>query len=405
MKDTTNKEAIINNPPYPNSYAESFLLLEKGSGIYLEDAKGKKYVDFGSGISVNALGYGRKDLAKIAEAQMRKLVHVSNLYATQPALDLAAKLVKLGPFTAVHFGNSGSEANETALKFARLYSQRKKGRKKHKFLCFENAFHGRTFGALSCTPTAKYQDPFEPLVPGVESVPFNDVEKTLSTIKKDFAAVIVEVVQGEGGLEIMSEDFASTLNKACHDNDVILIVDEIQTGLGRCGYALASESVGLEPDIVTLSKPLAGGLPLSATLIPNKVNELVHVGEHGTTFGGGPVTTAVAGKVADLVLDPAFLGHVKKLGDYFEKKLMELVDKYNFLLEIRGMGMLRGLVVERSRGSQIGGLLSSAQNEGVLILRSGSNVIRLAPPLVITEKEIEEGITLLDRALAKWTPT
>ena len=308
------EQAFVEQVPFPKNYSSRMLVLVKGKGVHLEDRAGNRYIDFASGIAVNALGHGREDLARAAYDQMMRLAHVSNLYATEPAIELAERLVASGPFQAVHFGNSGTEANEAALKYARLYSLRTKGEGNHRILCFTNAFHGRTLGALACTPTAKYQDPFKPLMPGVEVAPYNDVAKLEAVLDRSFAAVIVEVVQGEGGLDAMSPEFVKALNRLCRKHDVVLIADEVQTGLGRTGTLYASSGAGLEPDIITLAKPLAGGLPLSATLIPARVNEQVHVGEHGTTFGGGPVTTAVALKVWDIVSNPDFLAGVGAQG-------------------------------------------------------------------------------------------
>ncbi len=312
QENSTIDSAITQNPPFPKNYAPQFLVLEKGEGCYLEDIKGNRYLDFGSGIAVNALGYGRKDLAAIASKQMEKVVHVSNLYTTRPALKLASKLIGLGNFEAVHFGNSGSEANEAAIKYSRAYSLRTKGEGHHKVLAFSGSFHGRTMGALSATSTAKYRDPFSPLPLGFEFAPFNDVDALKEKLDDSFAAVIVEPLQGEGGLTPMSESFAAELNKLCKKHNVILIADEVQVGLGRTGLPLTSAWFGLKPDIVSLAKPLAGGLPLSATLIPKKVNDIIQIGDHGTTFGGGPVTCAVADAVLDIILEPQFLNQVQK---------------------------------------------------------------------------------------------
>ena len=255
---------------------------------------------------MNALGYGRADLAKTAYRQMRKLNHISNLYATEPALALARLMLSRGPFTfsSVFFGNSGTEANEAALKYARLFSLRTKGVGHEKILCFSSAFHGRTLGALSCTPSAKYQDPYKPLLPGVVVAPYNDEQALRKVLSDGFAGVIVEVIQGEGGLTGMTPAFAQALNEACRASGAMLIVDEVQTGITRTGTFYASEGVGLQPDMITLAKPLAGGLPLSAVLIPEKIHEQIHPGDHGTTFGGGPVTTAVALKVWQTVSAP-----------------------------------------------------------------------------------------------------
>ena len=282
-------DAIAKNHSLPAQYAAELLVMRSGDGVRLEDTAGKRYLDFAGGIAVNALGYGREDLARAAYEQMLRLPHISNVYASEPTLELARRLRASGDWAAVFFGNSGSEANEAALKYARLYALRTKGPDHHRILCFSGAFHGRTMGAISCTPTAKYQDPFVPLVPGVAVAPYNDEAALERALDGGFAAVIVEVVQGEGGLSVMSPGFAAALNRLCQKHDALLIADEVQTGLCRTGDLFASRGVGLEPDMVTLAKPLAGGLPLSAVLIPEKVNRLIHYGEHGTTFGGGPV--------------------------------------------------------------------------------------------------------------------
>lgn len=247
--------------PFPRNYASKMLVLERGEGVYLYDVDGKKYVDFGSGIAVNALGHGREKLAEIAAEQMKKLIHVSNLYTTEASLELGHKLIGTGGFDAVHLGNSGSEANEAALKYARLYSKRTKGEGHHKILSFRNGFHGRTLGALAVTPTPKYQEPFGPLMEGCVALPYNDVAALEETLDDTFAAVMVEPVQGEGGLEVMTKEFAEALNRLCAEKDVILIADEVQTGLGRTGEFYASAALGLKPDIITLAKPLAGGSP------------------------------------------------------------------------------------------------------------------------------------------------
>ncbi|MBN2653474.1 MAG: aspartate aminotransferase family protein [Spirochaetales bacterium] len=398
------KDATAVNPPFAKNYANEFLVLESGEGCYLHDIKGNKYLDFGSGISVNSLGYGREDLANIIYEQSKKLLHVSNLYTTRPALLLAAKLTSLGDFAAVHFGNSGAEANEAALKYARLYSKRKKNDNSAvKFLSFTSGFHGRTMGSLSVTPNPTYSEIFQPLIPECYVSEFNNVEALESILDSSFAGVIVEPIQGEGGLTPASKEFAAALNSLCAKHDVILIADEIQTGLGRTGYPFASAIVGLNPDIITLAKPLAGGLPLSATLIPAKVNDLIKVGEHGTTFGGGPLTCNLANHILDLLLDPEFLFEIIAKGDYMRSKIEDLAKKYSFVGQYRGAGLLTGFTIDTGDMDQnmkkSGEVIAKAKEAGLLILRSGKNVIRLAPPLVISEKELDLGFELLEEAL------
>ena len=395
------KDAIVTDHPFPNAFSPEMLLLEHGSGCRVTDAAGKSYLDLGAGIAVNALGYGREDLADVAAAQMRKLVHVSNLYTTGPALELAGKLTG-DRFAAVQYMNSGAEANESALKFARMYAHRgEKNAERHKILAFTGGFHGRTYGALACTATPKYQEPFRPMLPGVEVAPYNDVEALRKTLDGTFAGVIVEVVQGEGGLASMTPEFAAALNACRDEHDLILIADEVQTGLGRTGHLFASDSAGLKPDIVTLAKPLAGGLPLSAVLLPAAVNDRLHFGEHGTTFGGGPVTCALASHVFDILTDPAFLAAVRERGEQLRQGLESLREAHG-LGPVVGAGLLRGVHVPGKAGEQprIQALSTALRTAGVLVLRSGDDVMRIAPPLVISADEIAEGLRCMDTALA-----
>ena len=390
--------AFERNLPFPPQYGSELLVIRRGRGVWLEDTAGKRYLDFAGGIAVNALGYGRADLARTAMRQMRRLSHISNLFTTEPALALARAMLARGPFpfSSVFFANSGTEANEAALKYARMYSHRTKGPGHEKILCFTGAFHGRAFGTLSCTPTPKYQDPYKPLVPGVVVAPFNDAKAVREVLTGEFAAVIVEVIQGEGGLASMTEEFAGALNEACAATGAILIADEVQTGLSRTGTFYGSEGVGLKPDIITLAKPLAGGLPLSAVLLPKKVNELIHLGDHGTTFGGGPVTTAVALEVWNRISAPQFVRKVAALGKVLGEGLAALKARHPAVGEVRGRGLLRGFTYN---GGEVRDFVAALQARGMLILRSGTNVVRIAPPLVITENEIARGLQILEEAL------
>ncbi len=395
-------QAFTHDPPYPKNYASEFLVLDHGDGVYLVDRSGTRYLDFGSGIAVNALGYGRDDLPEIVAAQMRKLIHVSNLYTTEPTLELASRLTEAGDFAAVHFGNSGTEATEAALKYARLYARRTKGPGHHRLVCFTGGFHGRSMGALAVTPTKKYQEPFEPLMPGVTVLPFNDVEALEASMDETVAGIIVEVVQGEGGLDVMTPAFAEALNRQRDAHDAILIDDEVQAGLGRTGRLFAHGLVGLRPDVVTSPKPLAAGLPLSATLTPEKTTRLLHVGEHGTTFGGGPVTCAAACHVWDTVTAPGFLDAVRQRSSVLEEELTSIADTHDSVVGLRGAGLLRGLALDIPEGLEADTMaktLGEARSAGILVLKSGPNVLRVAPPLVITETEIREGGRMLRKVV------
>ena len=395
---------FVTNPPLPHNYATELLELVRGRGVHLWDSAGTRYLDLGAGISVNALGYGRRDLARIASRQMRRLIHVSNLYTTGPAVALAADLISLlngrvGEYAAAQFGNSGAEANEAALKYARLFAHRTRGEGHHKILSFDSGFHGRTMGALSATPNRKYSEPFEPLIPGMESCAYNDVAALENALTDEFAAVIVEVVQGEGGLRVMTREFAEALNTRCAELGVLIIVDEIQTGLGRVGKLFGSELVGLRPDIVTLSKPLAGGLPLSATVIPAKINNLLKPGDHGTTFGGGPVTTAVARYIVRSLSEASFLKRVEARSAQLTETLESMVGPSLGVIERRGTGMLQGLALEGDDGTRVLDVTAKCRESGVLVLKSGANVVRIAPPLVIGEGDLADGLETLKKAL------
>ncbi len=394
-------DRFTRNAPIARSYASELLTIDHGEGVYLFDRSGNRYLDFGSGIAVNSFGYGDMGIAQAAFEQMKRCVHVSNLYTTEQTVSLARRLVSTGSFDGVHFGNSGTEAIEAAIKYARLYANRTSGPEKHRLICFTHAFHGRTMGALSCTPNPKYSDPYQPLIPGIDVLPYNDPEALRRGATERHAGIIVEVIQGEGGLASMTRDFAEALNEVSRTLDIILIADEVQTGLGRTGYFYASEYVGMKPDIVTIAKPLAAGLPLSATLIPSKVNELLHAGDHGSTFGGGPVTCAVAGLIVDRILQAGFLGEVREKGKILRGALERIASTVPGCSGVKGLGMLAGIEIDTARtGTEaIGRIVTAAQEAGLLILRSGEGVLRLAPPLIISPEEIVEGCTILEKVL------
>lgn len=416
MVDHHKPKSIIKTADYGISaqFGSEMLLLDKGIGSTVWDIQGKDYIDFGAGIAVNALGYGNENLARIMADQARKLIHVSNLWATEPALKLYKNLMMTSPidgyqsgegplkryFDAAHLGNSGSEANEAAIKYARLYAKRKANPNGHKILSFTRGFHGRTLGALSATATEKYKESFAPLLPGFDHCEYNDVAALVATLNREFAAVLVEPVQGEGGLDQVSSEFAAALNRLCSEHDVLLIADEIQTGLFRTGTLFASQSLSLKPDIITLSKPLAAGLPLSATLIPKRVNELLRPGDHGGTFGGGPVTTAVANEVLNQMLTAEFQGKLTQGIEELDAHLNTLLAEWDCFTEKKGAGMLRGLAVNSHKYPNLHSTLGPlAAEEGLLILRSGTNVLRFAPPLTINKAELELGFERLARAI------
>lgn len=391
-----NQDAYSMNPPLCRNYANRFLVFDRGEGCRLYDIKGNSYLDMAAGIAVNALGYGRKDLAEIMSQQAQKMIHCSNLYSTVPTLTLAQKLTAASGFDAVFFGDSGTEANEAALKFARIYAKARKGEQAVSFLSFESAFHGRTAGALSVTPNEKYQKSYRPLLPNCRTAVFNDSASVEAILDDSFAAVIVEPIQGEGGVHTMTKEFAETLNRLCARYDIVLIADEIQCGLGRTGYPFASAACGLNPDIITLAKPLAGGLPLGATLVKKKINDTIHPGDHGTTFGGNPVCCAVADYVTDTLLNPDFLAEVKEKGNYLKQRLEALKSRCAHISEIRGLGLMCGIALSDLNPSDI---IPECEKRGLILLRAGSDALRLVPPLIITKEEIDEGVSIIEEAL------
>ena len=406
MSDGT-KRSGKENTRFARNYAREMVVFTHGTGVHLFDKDGNRYLDFGSGIAVNALGHGDAELAEAVYDQMRKVVHVSNLFTTPPALALAEELLEMSrgagrnDFQAVQFGNSGAEANEAAIKYARLTSLAERGAGHFRILSFENAFHGRTMGSLSATPQKKYQEKFEPLVPGFGTVPFNDPEALDRLLDDTVAALLVEVVQGEGGLAVMSPETAEAINRITAERGIILVADEIQTGLGRTGTLFASTQVGLKPDIITLSKPLAGGLPLSATLIPARVNEKLSPGDHGTTFGGGPVTAAAARVVLSRLRSSELLDHVATVAAVLEEGLSEMLREVDAVKELRGMGLLRGLVLDFGdrTDTRFPEVMEEARQHGLIVLRSGTNVLRIAPPLIISGEEIRTGLSILREVL------
>lgn len=393
--------AYVTDTKIAHCYAARTMVLTGGRGTKVRDRAGRTYIDFTAGIAVNILGHGRRDLARAAAREMRRRIHVSNLFASTPTLELAARLTASGPFAACFFGNSGAEANEAAIKFARLYAHRTRGAGHHQIVSFTSGFHGRTMGSLSTTHKAAYREPFEPLIGGVRYLPFNDVS-ALDELDERTAGVIVEPIQGEGGLSVVSQEFASALNEKCREHDIILIADEVQSGMGRTGRLYGSNAVGLAPDIVTLSKPLAAGLPLSATLIPERVNDLLSPGDHGSTFGGNPVACAVAIRVWHTITRAGFIERVSAAGELIAGHLKSMASRSAILGSPRGLGLLRGIPVEvngEPAPDLLGKIMEQARTDGLLILRSGVNMIRLAPPLNIRDRELKEGLARLERAV------
>jgi acetylornithine aminotransferase/acetylornithine/N-succinyldiaminopimelate aminotransferase len=381
------------------TYDRQKVLFAHGRGVYLWDSKGKRYLDFVSGIGVNALGHAHPAILKVIREQSGKLIHTSNLFYHPFQAELAKRLTKMSGMDRAFFCNSGTEAWEGALKLARAYARENNSnghKAKWRLLALENSFHGRTFGALSTTGQEKYRNPFMPLVPGVNFVGFNDVDDLKRQFDGSVCAVCVETIQGEGGINLISQEFLQTARELTEKSGALLLLDEIQCGLGRTGRNFAYQHYGILPDIVTVAKPLAAGLPLGALLTTDRVATGMHPGLHGTTFGGGPLACAVAIEVLKQL--DKLKGHLSKVGGYFLSELQELQSKHSAVKAVRGIGMM--LAIELESADLAKAVVANLLAKGILINRTHDTVLRFLPPYIIENKHVDEVIGALDRALA-----
>lgn len=380
-----------------HTYNRFQIVLEKGQGVRLYDVEGKEYLDFAAGIAVFALGYNHPEYSKTLKEQIDKIIHTSNLYYNVPMTEAAEKLVKATGLSKVFFTNSGTEAIEGAIKVARKYAYLKDGSTDHEIIAMNHSFHGRSLGALSVTGNTHYQEPFKPLIGGIRFADFNDLESVKAQITEKTCAVIMETVQGEGGIYPATEEFLQGVRKLCDEKDILLVLDEIQCGMGRTGSMFACQSYGVQPDVMTCAKALGCGVPVGAFVLNEKTaNGSLVPGDHGTTYGGNPLACAAVSKVFDIFEQEHILEHVQKITPYLEEKLDELVDKYEFITARRGKGLMQGLVLE---GKPVGDVVNKALKNGLLVISAGGNVLRLVPPLVITEKDIDEMIEKLEKSL------
>jgi acetylornithine/N-succinyldiaminopimelate aminotransferase len=377
------------------TYQRAPFVLSHGSGMTLVDTEGRTYLDFGSGIAVNALGHADPEIVAAIQDQAAKLSHVSNLYHSAPQAELAARLCELSFADKVFLCNSGAEANEAAIKLARKFAQTRQPGKTG-MVAFTGAFHGRTVGSLSLTPRAKYQAGFMPLMPDVHFAPFNDLGAAEKLIGPDTCAVFVEPVQGEGGIHVAEPDFLRGLRGLCDRYGALLVFDEIQCGLGRTGKLWAYEHSGVRPDMMSLAKALGGGLPMGALLVTDGVAQAIEPGDHGSTFGGGPIAARAAQVVLARVSDPALLAHVAEMGELLKERLAELPGGH--IQEIRGLGLMIGVELDR----EVKPLIEAGYPQGVIMLNAGPNVLRLVPPLIVTEAEIGVLMDALTHILAAW---
>jgi acetylornithine/N-succinyldiaminopimelate aminotransferase len=366
------------------TYKRAPFVLVHGEGVHLFDSDGKVYLDWVAGIAVNALGYQDAELTDAIQSAAKGLIHVSNLYHTAPQIELAKMLVEKSFADRVFFTNSGTEANEGAIKFARKVAHEKGLTDKTEVVCFTGAFHGRTMGSLALTPREKYQKPFLPLMPGAVVAEFNNLDSAKEVIGAKTAAVIIEPVQGEGGIYGATPEFLRGLRELCDQYSAVLIFDEIQCGMGRTGTLWAYEASGIAPDIMTIAKPLAGGLPIGAILLTEAVASAMHPGEHGTTFAGGPLVTGVAKVVLNRVSQPEFLAQVNDVGDYLMERLSEINSP--LIKEVRG----RGLMVAVELTVDTNPIIEAGYQHGLILVNAGTNVIRLVPPLIVEKQHVDE---------------
>lgn len=378
-----------------NTYGRFEPVFNKGKGIYLYDENDNEYLDFVSGIAVNALGHCHPKIAETLKKQGETLIHLSNLYWNDKQNKLAGRLVELGDLDSVFFCNSGTEANEAALKLARKYGK-SISPDKNKIIYMKNSFHGRTMGALSVTGQGKYQEQFKPLIGAVLECEYNDIEDFNSKINGEVCAVIMEVIQGEGGLIQVEEEFLKNVRELCDENNAILIFDEVQCGAGRLGTFFAYQKFGVVPDIVTMAKGLGGGFPIGAMLSRGKASSVLVPGDHGTTFGGNPLACAVALTVVEELVDGGILGEVDKKSEYICSKIKELMEKYSSIEKINGMGLLLGIKLASVEAKDF---VTKAFEKGFLVVGAGNNVVRVIPPLNATYEELDKGIEKIAEVL------
>ena len=381
-----------------HTYNRFPIVLEKGDGVYLYDTDGKKYLDFAAGIAVFGLGYHYPGYVESLKEQIDKVIHTSNLFYHVPLADAAGKLAKASRMSKVFFTNSGTEAIEGAIKAARKYAYLKDGSTDHEIVSMNHSFHGRSVGALSVTGNFHYQEAFRPLMGGVKFADFNDLDSVKAQVNEKTCAVILETVQGEGGIYPAEKSFLEGVKALCEEKDILLILDEIQCGMGRTGSMFAWQEYGVEPDIMTCAKALGCGIPVGAFVLNEKTAAASLVpGDHGTTYGGNPLACAAVSAVLDIFEKAGIQEHVKALTPYLEERLDALVEKYDCLSVRRGKGFMQGLVVT---GRSVGEVVNQSLENGLMVISAGSDVLRLVPPLVIEKEHIDEMIEKLEKSLA-----
>lgn len=379
-----------------HTYNRYQIVLDRGDGVYLYDMEGKRYLDFAAGIAVFALGYNNKAYNDALKVQIDKLIHTSNYYYNVPAIEAAKKIKKVSGMDRVFFTNSGAEAVEGAIKAARKYAWLKNGRTDHEIIAMNHSFHGRTMGALSVTGNPKYREAFEPMIGNIKFAEMNDFGSVKSLVTDKTCAVIFETVQGEGGIYPAEQEFMEKVKALCEEKDILLILDEIQCGMGRTGTMYAWQRYGIKPDIMTTAKALGCGVPVGAFLMTEHaaLNSL-SAGDHGTTYGGNPLAAAAINKVLDLFEENHIIENVALVAPYLEERLEGLVEKYDFIEERRGVGLLQGLVFNKP----VGDIISKALENGLILINAGPDIIRFVPPLIITKQDVDHMLALLEPCL------
>ena len=379
-----------------HTYNRFSLVLDHGEGVYLYDTDKKAYLDFAAGIAVCALGYSNEAYKNALKDQVDKLLHTSNLYYNVPTIEAAKKALKASGMYRIFFTNSGTEAIEGAIKAAKKYAYTRDGHAGHEIIAMKHSFHGRSIGALSVTGNAHYQEPFAPLMPGVKFAEYNNLESVKELVTDKTCAVIMETVQGEGGIYPADPAFIEGVRKLCDEKDILLILDEIQCGMGRTGEMFAWQNYGVKPDIMTCAKALGCGVPVGAFFLTQRVaDKSLAPGDHGTTYGGNPFVGAAVSAVFDQFKACDILGHVKEVAPYLEQKLDELVEKYDFLVTRRGKGLMQGVVCKLP----VGKVAAAALEQGLIVITAGADVLRFVPPLVIEKQHVDEMIEKLEKAL------
>ena len=377
-----------------HTYNRFQVVFDHGKGVYLYDKDGKEYLDFASGIGVQSLGYGNEAYNQALKDQIDKLTHISNLYYSEPMAEAAEKVIKVSGMSRVFFTNSGTEAIEGAIKAVRKYAWLKDGKHDHEIIAMNHSFHGRSMGALSVTGNEKYQEPFKPMIGNVKFADFNDLDSVKALVNEKTCAIIMETIQGEGGINPATEEFLKGVRAICDEHDMLLVLDEIQCGMGRSGYMFAWQEYGVTPDIMTCAKALGCGVPVGAFVLNEKAAlGTLTPGDHGTTYGGNPFVCAAVSKVLDIFENDKIVEHVKDVSVYLERQLDALVEEYDFLTMRRGKGMIQGLFVKEDR--PVGEIVKRCLENGLVILSAGNNSLRMLPPLVVEKEHVDEMIKKL----------